>query len=153
MHLTASPVDPVRIRTLVDDTSRRRHAWRDAALCVGETDDYFPEHDDDRPSPTALSRCAACPVAAECLAAALAAELTEPDRYGWWGGHGPADRARIAAELGFVTVPVDVDELADPAALARRLRADQRTIAQIADELRCTKRTVYRYLAATPAAA
>lgn len=147
MHLAASPFDVDLVRDLVADSHTRRHHWGDDALCLGFTADYVPDEDETPPA-EALSLCAACPVATHCLASALAAERTEPYRNGWWGGCSPDEREAIAADLGLVTVVDTIDE-ASPAALARRLRADNHSVAEIAAALGCNKRSVYRYLAKT----
>jgi len=110
------------------------------AACRGmDTRAYFP--DEGEPVARALTLCGHCEARLSCLALALRTE--EPDaRHGWFGGLGPDERASIAAALGVGSTPV----LPEPAALAIRLRGQGRTIADIAAELGCSRRTVLRYL-------
>jgi hypothetical protein len=94
-------------------------------------------------------RCRSCAVVAECLATALIHESQNGYRDGWWGTS-PDAREVIAKRLGIETLPVELD-LLGPAALARHLRSQNRSIPSIAVELGCTERTVYRYLSSTAA--
>lgn len=150
---TIPPVDEAHLVALIHDPATTAHAWADAAVCINAQvagDSYFPD-DDQVPTAGALACCARCPVAHECLATALVHEAIDGYRFGWWGGLGPSDRDLVwAAMASPVLQPVDVD-LRTPAAIARHLRAQRRTIPAIAAELGCTERTVYRYLAATAA--
>jgi DNA-binding NarL/FixJ family response regulator len=57
---------------------------------------------------------------------------------------GPADRDALAASLG--TGNPSAAPVTETAALAVRLRAAGWTIGSIADGLRCSRRTVQRYL-------
>lgn len=139
--------DPARLTTLVDNPISTRQLWAGRAACrdlAGEA--YFPD-DGDLPSLDALAVCAGCPVAAECLATALVHEANDGFRNGWWGGYAPDERAVIADALGIVDAPDVEPDLSTPSAIARHLRGAGRTVRAIADELGCTKRTVYRYLA------
>lgn len=112
------------------------------AACRGmDPDVYHP--DEGRPTDLALARCFSCRVRLSCVSLALRAEDPEA-RCGWYGGLGPADRDALAALLGVDnTRPAPVT---DAAARAARLRADGWTIGSIADELKCSRRTVQRYL-------
>lgn len=112
----------------------------DHAACVGtDTDAYHPE--DGRPDELTLFRCQVCPVRLACLALALRAE--DPDaRAGWYGGYGPAERDDIAAILHLETFPPQSDRAAE----AARLRAEGRTVNDIAAQFGCSRRTVQRYL-------
>lgn len=146
-------LDETRLVALILDPATTTHRWADRAACVTlqlAGDHYFPE-DDDVPPPEALACCATCPVAQECLATALVHEAIDGDRFGWWGGLGPTDRDLLWADLGRPSPePAEID-LRNPAAIARHLRSQRRTVPDIASELGCTERTVYRYLAATAA--
>jgi len=83
--------------------------------------------------------------------AALLHEAIDGYRFGWWGGLGPSERKELWSALDLpVPQPAEVD-LRTPAAVARHLRSQRRTVPAIAAELGCTERTVYRYLAATAA--
>jgi hypothetical protein len=117
------------------------------AACRGmDPDVYHP--DEGRPTDLALARCFSCHARLACLGLALRAEDPQA-RCGWYGGLGPADRDALAASLGLgepSAVPVT-----DTAARAARLRAVGWTIGSIADELRCSRRTVQRYLRKTVA--
>lgn len=68
-----------------------QHAWRSRALCAGDDlSTYFPEGlGADWRTPKKV--CAACPVAAECLAFALASDT----RDGVFGGLSPKQRAQL----------------------------------------------------------
>lgn len=112
------------------------------AACRGmDPDVYHP--DEGRPTELALARCFSCHARLACLGLALRAEDPEA-RCGWYGGLGPADRDSLAASLG-VGKPSPTP-VTDTAARAARLRAAGWTIGSIADELRCSRRTVQRYL-------
>lgn len=111
---------------------------------------YFPEPG-EVPPPDALARCDDCPVAAECLASALAHEAVDGDRHGWWGGLGPADRNRLWASLAPTADDLPILAMRDLVAIAIRLRSQRRSVKAIAAEIGCTERTVYRYLATQPA--
>lgn len=55
--------------------------WWESARCAGtDTELFFPEARQD--ATPALSLCAGCPVLLACRAHAL----TQPERYGIWGG-------------------------------------------------------------------
>jgi hypothetical protein len=128
-------------------------AWAHRAACADwptSHNPYFPD-DDQMPSTEALACCAACSVADECLATALVHEALDEFRFGWWGGVGPAERGQIWSELDVPAPQTGDVDLRNPAAIARHLRAEQRTVSAIAAELGCTERTVYRYLAASAA--
>lgn len=117
------------------------------AACRGMNPDvYHP--DEGRPTELALARCFSCHARLACLALSLRAEDPEA-RCGWYGGLGPADRDALAASLG-VGKP-SAAPVTDTAARAARLRAAGWTIGSIADELRCSRRTVQRYLRKTAA--
>lgn len=73
--------------------------WRTEARCASPAVDprtMFPEH--TAAIPAARAVCADCPVAGPCLAEALALEgrLPAAGRYGYRGGLGPEERARLA---------------------------------------------------------
>ena len=76
-------------------TSHRslRHAsWLDRANCIGvDADLFFPDSATGGDLDGALEVCRGCEVRAECLAHALAND----ERYGVWGGLGPAERSRL----------------------------------------------------------
>ncbi len=132
---------------VVNDPATTRHAWADRAACLNLTGlPYFPD-DGDVPPADALERCAVCPVAPDCLASALRYEAVDGCRNGWWGGCSPAERDVIWEKISaLVLEPVELP-LADPASVARSLRARRWTVSAIAHELCCSERTVYRYLA------
>jgi hypothetical protein len=112
------------------------------AACRGmDPEVYHP--DEGRPTDLALVRCLSCHARLACLGLALRAEDPEA-RCGWYGGLGPADRDALAASLG-VGKPSAI-LVTDTAARAARLRAVGWTIGSIAIELRCSRRTVQRYL-------
>ncbi len=145
-------VDEFRLVTLVNDPRTTTRRWDDRASCADVAltgDPYFPE-DGELPRADALARCMTCTVAHECLATALIHESEEGLRFGWWGGCSPDERQVLAERIKFATTQVEIN-LRRPAALARILRAQKRTIPSIAAELGCTERTVYRYLTSTAA--
>lgn len=73
--------------------------WRARAYCLSADPDIFaPETTQD--AADAKKICGRCPVAAECLEAALA--LPQYEDAGIWGGTSPRDRARIRRERGTV---------------------------------------------------
>lgn len=143
--VTTRSIDKRRLVALISDPAITRQAWGAKALCRGRSTDLFF----DGQAQSIPACCGGCPVHLECLAAALVHEAADGHRCGWWGGTQPHDREAIAHELGLSSeVEFDVEiDLRDPAARARHLRANDHTIRAIADELGCTKRTVYRYLA------
>jgi hypothetical protein len=131
------------LRSLIRNPSTRPISSQlQHAACRGmDPDAYHP--DEGRPTDLALARCFACRARLACLGLALRAEDPEA-RCGWYGGLGPADRDALAASLGVdktSSVPVTAT-----AARAARLHAAGWTIGSIADELRCSRRTVQRYL-------
>jgi len=131
------------LRSLIRNPSTRPISSQlQHAACRGmDPDVYHP--DEGRPTDLALARCFGCRARLACLGLALRAEDPEA-RCGWYGGLGPADRDALAASLGVdktSSVPVT-----DTAARAVRLHAAGWTIGLIADELRCSRRTVQRYL-------
>ena len=114
-----------------------------AAACRGMGPDAF-HPDDGRPDDIVVARCTSCQARLACLALALRAE--DPDaRQGWYGGLGPNDRDDIAAALSLEAPEPPPPDRAVPAA---RLRAAGWTVAAIATELGCSRRTVQRYLRA-----
>lgn len=142
-------IDVSRLVNLVIDPATTTQRWADGAACADLpacTEAYFG----DIPPLDALVRCRNCAVAAECLATALIHESQSGYREGWWGGTSPEAREGIASRLGIETTPLELD-LLGPAALARHLRSQNRSIPSIAIELGLTERTVYRYLASTAA--
>lgn len=68
-------------------TTRRRVDWRKDAQCSGKNDDMFPDRN-PRLIRHAKAICHGCPVATECLEAAMRAEgaVTEGHRFGVYGG-------------------------------------------------------------------
>lgn len=122
------------LHNLIDNRAERD---LDHAACAG-TDGYHP--DDGRSDELTLLRCQGCPARLACLALALRAE--DPNsRAGWYGGHGPAERDDIAGILQLETPPSP-----DRTAEAARLRAEGRTVDEIAAHLVCSRRTIQRYL-------
>lgn len=150
---TIPSVDETYLVALIHDPITTTHAWADRAACIdlkAAGDPYFPDADQVPPA-EALACCARCPVAQQCLATALLHEAIDGYRFGWWGGLGPSERKELWSALDLpVPQPAEVD-LRTPAAVARHLRSQRRTVPAIAAELGCTERTVYRYLAATAA--
>jgi hypothetical protein len=79
---------------LVDADRVAGPEWRMAGLCAqADPDAFFPE--DEQWSGEAKRVCARCPVAATCLAYALAAD----ERWGIWGGLTTKERDEVAAVL------------------------------------------------------
>ena len=133
------------VQLLNDPTSTVRELHLGAA-CASTTDS--PHLTGKVPDAEALALCAGCPVRHECLASALHYEardgVRDEDRFGWWGGASPGERASFARRIG---IAQPVVEFEDPASRARRLRTEGHTISSIASELGCAERTVYRYIA------
>lgn len=73
-------------------------SWQDDAACrqAAVPDVFFPAGNNARMD-AALSYCRSCPVADECLQAALDEEAGESPRniFGVRGGHGPGARYRM----------------------------------------------------------
>lgn len=68
--------------------------WRDRAACLGKSGDiFFPTERKFTSKTWAAARalCANCPVREQCLATALAVDVTE-DRWGMFGGMTPSER-------------------------------------------------------------
>jgi AraC-like DNA-binding protein len=127
-----------QLRDLIDHP--REHDLDRAACAGADTDAYHP--DDGQPDELSLFRCQACAARLACLALALRAEDPEA-RAGWYGGLGPADRDDVAASLQLgAPRPVPPERAME----AARLRAAGWTIAAIAAQLACSRRTVQRYL-------
>ena len=135
--------DEAELRSLIRNPSSSPVFSRlEHAACRGmDPELYHPE--EGRPTGLVLARCSSCRARLACLALALRAEAPDA-RYGWYGGLGPGDRDALAASLGGGKPPAAT--AADTEARAVRLRAAGWTIGSIADELRCSRRTVQRYL-------
>jgi len=65
--------------------------WREAASCLEETVNFFPDKEDVGSISKAKAICATCPVADQCLSWAIESNQTE----GIWGGHTPKERRTI----------------------------------------------------------
>jgi AraC-like DNA-binding protein len=130
-----------REHELRDLVTRRRHPDIAAAACRGvDANTYHPDH--GSPDSAALSRCTRCGVRVACVAVALRGE--DPTaRAGWFGGLGPGDRHALAAKLDLLEPSPDS---ADRPSEAVRLRSNGWKINDIAAHLRCSRRTVQRYL-------
>lgn len=73
-------------------------AWQDRAACVGlDPELWFPHPSDDAGAAYARSICRACPVAVDCLEAALGEERSMPaaGRAGIRGALSPSERASV----------------------------------------------------------
>lgn len=66
-------------------------SWREAAACLDNSTDFFPDPADIGSISAAKAVCATCPVAGECLTWAIETNQTE----GIWGGHTPTERRSI----------------------------------------------------------
>lgn len=62
-----------------------------AAACLGSTSVMYPEQYDTEGEQAAKALCAGCPMAADCLAGALARN----EQFGIWGGLTLAERRRL----------------------------------------------------------
>lgn len=113
----------------------------DGAACRGRSpDDYHPEV--GRPGADALALCVDCRSRLGCVALALRAE--DPDyRQGWYGGLSPAERQGLAEALHLARPARGEDDLA---AAVAQLRGSGKTVAQIAQQIGRSRRTVQRYL-------
>lgn len=92
-------MEPVRLAPSIaaglPDLDATLPDWHRQAACLNaDPGMFFPGKGESTGPAKAL--CARCPVAAECLAVALAMEDCEPDRVGVWGGTSPNERRRIA---------------------------------------------------------
>lgn len=151
MHVLSASYE-ANLVELLQSPAVTHQAWAPRAACQGMPTEMFFGDQDDPPPAQAMAACRACPVASECLATALLHESVDELRSGWWGGLGPEDRDVLWARIEAPVTPAAADlDMRDPAALARHLRSQSRTIPSIAAELGCSKRTVYRYLAASAA--
>jgi WhiB family redox-sensing transcriptional regulator len=77
-------------------------SWRERAACRGVSVELFYPSGHQTgalPYAAALACCAVCPVAADCLAYAMAVEQTTRERHGAWGGHTPRQRTALARRL------------------------------------------------------
>jgi len=83
-------------------TSRSFHELG-GADCIDVPGDVF-HPPTGRPPDWALALCRSCPARLPCLALAVRSEATE-QRHGWYGGLGPAERARIAGHIDGADVP------------------------------------------------
>ena len=85
--------------------------WTRQAACTNADPDlFYPEGDNRRIANAsrtiALSICSRCPVAAPCLAYALACERVDPYRcWGIWGGTLPQQRRRMLDETTVAATP------------------------------------------------
>lgn len=118
--------------------------WTERANCKGiAAEVFFPESPPRGKSAEetytdARQVCAGCVVRSECLDYALAA----PEPFGMWGGKSPKERKAIskARRREYAENP--------KARLSRTMRATGRyTVAEIADELDVSDRTVERWTA------
>ncbi len=89
--------------------------WRSAA-CRGSDPALF--HSTPAAHRQAQLICRRCPVAEICLWSAMVDEAPTPYRYGVWGATTPADRARIATELGLDAAGYEALVVAAMASLA-----------------------------------
>lgn len=150
---TIPSVDETYLVALIQDPITTTHVWAGGGACIdlhADGDPYFPD-DDQVPPAEALACCSRCPVAHQCLATALIHEAINGFRFGWWGGLGPSGRKLLWKALDLPVPPPAQVDLRTPAAVARHLRSQRRTVPEIAAALGCTERSVYRYLAATAA--
>lgn len=69
--------------------------WVHRAACRDVEAEAFWPTNDDKPDPLAEETCARCPVKTACLLWAI--DNAEP--FGYWGGHTPAERTAIKAEM------------------------------------------------------
>ncbi len=151
MHVLPAS-DETNLVELLQSAAVTHQEWARRAACQEPSTEMFFGDQDDPPPAEAMAACRSCPVADECLATALLHESVDDLRSGWWGGRGPEDRGVLWARIGAPATPAATElDMRDPAALARHLRSQRRTIPSIAAELGCSKRTVYRYLAASAA--
>lgn len=137
-----APADIDRLCALIHraSTAQILNELRRAACRGLSPDAYHP--DQGQPADLALTRCHGCQARLACLALALRAEDPE-ERCGWYGGLGPSARDVLVVSLG-TDVPKTVPMTEFARAVA--LRSQGWTINAIADELRCSRRTVQRYL-------
>jgi hypothetical protein len=135
--------DEAELRSLIrDPSSSLIFSKLQHAACRGmDPELYHPEQ--GRPADLILARCFGCRARLACLALAFRAEDPEA-RCGWYGGLGPGDRDALAASAG--GPGPSAAPASDAEARAVRLRAAGWTIGSIAAELRCSRRTVQRYL-------
>ena len=73
-------------------------AWWHEALCRGVSPAVFYASERGDRCTEALALCAACPVRSECLAAAIAEEVSANYVYGVRGGLGPQARRQLRLE-------------------------------------------------------
>ena len=76
--------------------------WQGSAACRGSDPTLF--HGTPAAHRRAQLLCRRCPVAEICLWSAMVDEAPTPYRYGVWGGLTPAQRHRLATELGHPAV-------------------------------------------------
>ena len=110
--------------------------------CGANPEVFFP---DPRNSYYALIKareiCTPCPFRAECRAYAL-----DHDVVGYWAATSFIEREKERASLGVTPVPVTLTESELRAQLIDELDDGTRTDEQIAGMLRCSQKTVERYL-------
>lgn len=82
------------LEALPDESDDASIAWKADSLCA-QTDPeiFFPEKGGSVRDPKII--CAACDVAAQCLAYAL----MNDERFGFWGGKSERDRRRLRRQL------------------------------------------------------
>lgn len=114
------------------------NAWKTLGACRDDsTAVYYPGRElssrsADEDYRRARMRCAECPVAMNCLLAAL----QRPERYGVWGGLDPRERTTLMDRLGTPAMerirsgePTDADWQLIADIQARRLRRGARPAA------------------------
>jgi WhiB family redox-sensing transcriptional regulator len=77
-------------------------SWRRQAACLGVPQDiFFPNGTKftDETWQAARDICALCAVRSECLAVALAVDVSE-DRWGMFGGMTPRERRQLRLKVG-----------------------------------------------------
>lgn len=92
----------MKLATLHTLLSHRSEPWYDEAACRdADTDVFFPSYREPAAVSVAKGYCYRCPVSAECLADALAAErkLGPTYRFGVFGGTTPIERAELAGSI------------------------------------------------------
>lgn len=115
--------------------------WANDALCFGmEEADYFFFEDSANDYATARNICADCPVAQQCLDAALKEEVTSW-RYGVRGGLSARERSAIAK-----STPKEKPKESDKMAIARAMWAAGNSQTHIGSLIGVSARTVGRWL-------
>jgi WhiB family redox-sensing transcriptional regulator len=126
---------------LLRDMRNQPDWYRDAVCAQADPEAWYPEQGGS--TVPAKRICLACPVAAECLAYALAHQ----ERFGVWGGLSPRERQRLQPTDPSRLGKPRVDLTPEQEQIAAAMFAAGATVNQISVQTGAGHRAVDRFLA------